>query len=106
MFCVNEQYSVSLVNKASHDQKRESDREEHNAPAVKQVASVPKCLPIGRWGDLSQDAIRLLIGTKAVIENTLANAHKMADVAIQIGKRLDSCHWNKTSAKVNKNKRM
>jgi hypothetical protein len=41
----------------------------------------------------SQDAIRLLIGTKAVIEYTLANAHKMADVTIQIGKRPDWCHW-------------
>jgi hypothetical protein len=53
-----------------------------------------------------QDAIRLLIGTRAVIEYTLANTHKMADVAIEIGKRLDWCHWIKTSAKVSKNTRM
>ena len=48
----------------------------------------------------------MLIGTRVVIEYTLANTHKMADVAIQIGKRLDWCHWNKTSAKVSKNTRM
>jgi len=54
----------------------------------------------------SQDAIRLLIGTKAVSVYTLANAHKTADVAIQIGKRLDWRHWNKTSAKVSKNTSM
>ena len=37
----------------------------------------------------SQDAIRLLIGTKAVIENTIAKAHKMADVTREFGKRPD-----------------
>ena len=36
----------------SHDQKSESYGEEHNTPAVKQVPSAPKCLPIGRWGGL------------------------------------------------------
>ena len=32
----------------------------------------------------SQDAIRLLSGTRLVIEYTLANAHKMADAASQM----------------------
>src|ERR1700688_2384271 len=54
----------------------------------------------------SQDAIRLLIGTKAVTVYRLANAHKTADVAIQTGNRPDCCHWIKTSAKVSKNTRM
>jgi hypothetical protein len=34
---------------------------------------------------VSQDAIRLLIGTSMAIEYTLANNHKVADVAIKIG---------------------
>jgi hypothetical protein len=35
---------------------------------------------------LVQDAIRLLIGTKAVIEYKIASTHKMADAANQPGK--------------------
>jgi len=50
----------------------------------------------------AHDTIRLLIGTKVVTEYRLANAHKMADVAIEIGKRPDWCHRIKTSAKVSK----
>ena len=53
-----------------------------------------------------QDAIRLLIGTRVVMENRLANTHKTADVAIQIGKRPDWRHWIKAAAKVSKNTRM
>ena len=52
------------------------------------------------------DLIRSLIGTRAMTEYKLANSHKTADAAIQIGKRPDSCHWSTTSAKVNKNTRM
>jgi len=52
------------------------------------------------------DLIRLLIGTRAVTEYKHANIHKTADVAIQIGKRPDWCHWITTSAKVSKNTRM
>ena len=37
----------------------------------------------------SHEAIWLLIGTKVVTVNTIANIHKMADVATQIGKRVD-----------------
>jgi hypothetical protein len=33
---------------------------------------------------------------------TLANTHKIADVAIQPGKRPDWCHWIMASAKVSK----
>jgi hypothetical protein len=40
---------MRLFTNDAHDEKRQSYREEHNAPAVKQVPSRPKCLPIGRW---------------------------------------------------------
>jgi hypothetical protein len=44
------------------------------------------------------DVRRLLIGPRAVTEYKLAKIHKTADVAIQIGKRPDWCHWTTTSA--------
>src|SRR6266436_3461267 len=54
----------------------------------------------------SQDAIRLLIGTRVVTEYRLANAHRMAAVTINIGKRPECRHGIKTSANVSKNTRM
>ena len=52
------------------------------------------------------DLIRLLIGTRAVTEYKDANIHRTADVAIQIGRWPDWCHWITTSARVSKNTRM
>jgi hypothetical protein len=56
--------------------------------------------------DVSRDAIRLLIGARAMAEYKIASIHKTADVTIQTGKRPDWFHWITTSANVSNNTRL